>query len=148
MKICTRCHAEKTESEFHLRRQTQRGSWCKSCIRLAVSEYRIRRDPVKVKARKIAWSAKESGVLTTQACEICSSTNAIQMHHEDYSKPLKVKWLCEKCHRQFHASSRSIKHPSEWAYRKGCRCSDCRTIKRDIQRYYRKKSRLLRTRCT
>ena len=27
----------------------------------------------------------------------------VNMHHEDYSKPLAVDWLCDKCHHEVHA---------------------------------------------
>lgn len=33
-----------------------------------------------------------------QACEICGAP--AQAHHEDYSKPLAVRWLCFKHHRE------------------------------------------------
>jgi len=41
------------------------------------------------------------GKLARQTCEICGSRKS-QMHHEDYSKPLKVNWLCRPCHLWYH----------------------------------------------
>lgn len=28
---------------------------------------------------------------------VCGSVEA-EMHHEDYSKPLEVRWMCRECH--------------------------------------------------
>ncbi len=42
--------------------------------------------------------AIKTGVLIKQPCERCG--NKAQAHHEDYSKPLLVKWLCPKHHYQ------------------------------------------------
>ncbi|KKK81651.1 hypothetical protein LCGC14_2811270, partial [marine sediment metagenome] len=35
-------------------------------------------------------------------CPSCDVETFIEAHHEDYSKPLEVKWLCDDCHRKEH----------------------------------------------
>ncbi len=35
-------------------------------------------------------------------CEVCSSDKNVEAHHDDYSKPLDVRWLCRKHHRELH----------------------------------------------
>ncbi len=40
------------------------------------------------------------GKLTQEPCA-CGETN-VQMHHEDYDKPLAVEWLCRPCHMERH----------------------------------------------
>jgi len=60
----------------------------------------------KVNAAAKARRAIKNGVLKKKTtCEICSSKKNIQGHHNDYTKPLKVRWLCAKCHRQWHADN-------------------------------------------
>lgn len=34
-------------------------------------------------------------------CEVCGS-KAVEAHHDDYDKPLEVRWLCKKHHRAHH----------------------------------------------
>lgn len=54
------------------------------------------KDPT-LRVRHIArWKvtrAVKSGRLVKQPCEVCGLT-AVQAHHDDYSKPLDVRWLC------------------------------------------------------
>lgn len=35
-------------------------------------------------------------------CSVCQSENVLQAHHNDYSKPLEVVWVCTLCHVKFH----------------------------------------------
>lgn len=35
-------------------------------------------------------------------CDVSSSVTTIHGHHEDYSKPLDVVWLCARCHHGLH----------------------------------------------
>lgn len=46
--------------------------------------------------------AKRKGLLATRPCEICGSITRIHAHHDNYAKPLDVKWLCSLHHRQRH----------------------------------------------
>lgn len=39
--------------------------------------------------------------LKRKPCEVCGTPNALA-HHEDYSQPLKVKWLCPQHHADRH----------------------------------------------
>lgn len=36
-------------------------------------------------------------------CENCGKDGKLHAHHEDYSLPLDVVWLCPKCHKQRHS---------------------------------------------
>ena len=56
----------------------------------------------KINARKRVHRALRKGAITRQACRFCGSVH-VQAHHEDYSRPLDVVWVCQQCHRQhFH----------------------------------------------
>jgi hypothetical protein len=44
----------------------------------------------------------KAGVLMKDNCEICGTNENIEAHHEDYTKPLDVRWLCRVHHREHH----------------------------------------------
>lgn len=49
--------------------------------------------------RSHAGVYKRRGLLVPQPCAVCGSGDQIEMHHEDYDKPLEVIWLCRPHHR-------------------------------------------------
>jgi hypothetical protein len=51
-------------------------------------------------ARAQAQHAFNRGDILWSPCP-CGSKDS-EMHHEDYSKPLEVKWLCRRCHMLEH----------------------------------------------
>lgn len=55
-------------------------------------------------ARRAVRAEIEAGRMTRQPCEICDAEPA-HAHHDDYSKPLDVRWLCEPHHREHHAKA-------------------------------------------
>lgn len=58
--------------------------------------------PLKRAAHNIVGNAIRDGKLTVQPCERCGYGVGINAHHENYSKPLDVTWLCRRCHCQRH----------------------------------------------
>lgn len=61
--------------------------------------------PEKHKARLMVQRAVRSGKLKKLPCEICHSPDS-EGHHDDYSKPLDVIWLCPKHHAERHVQLR------------------------------------------
>ena len=62
-----------------------------------------KKDKVKVAARTILNNAVATGkVARPLNCEQCKQERPVQGHHEDYSKPLDVIWLCIPCHGKEH----------------------------------------------
>lgn len=59
-------------------------------------------NPEKRAAHKAVEKALRKGELVRQPCE-CGCSRKPQAHHEDYSKPLDVRWLCDPAHRARHA---------------------------------------------
>lgn len=53
-------------------------------------------------------NAIRRGELKRGPCEICGAVHGeggalIDGHHDDYSKPLAVTWLCRSHHKQIHS---------------------------------------------
>lgn len=53
--------------------------------------------PAGVLARK----AIRDGILIKRPCEVCGAAQ-VDAHHDDYSRPLDVRWLCRSHHLRHH----------------------------------------------
>ena len=60
-------------------------------------------NPLGYKAHYLLGNAIRDGRLKKGVCEICGDKN-VHGHHDDYNKPLDVRWLCPAHHRQHHVS--------------------------------------------
>lgn len=59
------------------------------------------RKPGKARARTKLLTEIRAGRIKRMPCEVCGNEKS-QGHHTDYRKPLNVKWLCFKHHREEH----------------------------------------------
>jgi ribosomal protein S27AE len=64
-------------------------------------------NPEKKRVHSIVAKAVRSGKLIRQPCEICGD-QIVHAHHDDYSKPLEVRWLCPSHHSQHHGLMQRI----------------------------------------
>lgn len=65
------------------------------------------RHPERYAARTAVRNAIRSGRLSRLPCEVCGEART-QGHHDDYSRPLDVRWLCFKHHREIGHGQRVL----------------------------------------
>lgn len=115
-RTCMECgHVGSEETDFYPHSGGGYNNRCKECykgkvsayqrtpkgraVMLAASRRRYYRDPLKIWARRMLNRAVNSGQLSRpDECSQCGETGTIHGHHEDYTKPFEVEWLCSRCH--------------------------------------------------
>ena len=82
----------------------KRKAWLKQYLRK-----RRKANKKKWQCSTIMWHAINSGeLIKPDVCSECGTVDRVPGHHEDYSKPLEVIWLCGKCHRKRHKQYQRI----------------------------------------
>ena len=76
----------------------------------------------RVIIRKVEWEEDSTGFfpftviedggrayVDAEECEVIGNVNDnkellnnVEAHHNDYNKPLEIRWLCRNCHREWH----------------------------------------------
>jgi len=57
---------------------------------------------MKKNCREKTNRAIQSGKLPRQPCEVCGTDEKIDAHHDDYTRPFDVRWLCRVHHAEHH----------------------------------------------
>lgn len=123
---CQLCQFVKAESDFYASNQRT----CKECVKASVRDNRLSRieyyraydrgrgnrqgfdylkkyresNKSKYLAHNKVNNAVRDGKLKKEPCELCGKVDS-HAHHDDYSKPLEVRWLCAAHHRQWHVEN-------------------------------------------
>jgi ribosomal protein S27AE len=107
-------------------------NFCRACVRAQVRRYRQENDsvreydrerdrlphrvalraeigrrwrianPEKYRAETAVGNAIRDGKLKRKPCVECGEKLHVHAHHDNYSRPLAVRWLCARCHRRAH----------------------------------------------
>lgn len=119
-RVCNKCTKYKLYAEFYKDKTSSSGAGvqraCKICqrdkgpakkrehnaVRVEVIRQWRARNPEKYRAQGLVSRALKKGTLVRQPCEKCGKSLRIEAHHDDYSKPLEIRWLCRWCHAEFH----------------------------------------------
>lgn len=132
MKLCRTCGIEKPLDQYRRNSRTKDGrqTQCKPCANARLDLWRARtrdrrlaynrdyyasargrevmrayqsRKPTKKLAQAALHRALRLGLMVKLTfCEECSNTKRVEGHHDDYAKPLDVRWLCRACHKAWH----------------------------------------------
>lgn len=130
-KICIKCSQELPLEDYYIHPKMKDGhlNKCKTCCRNdnrenrqskvdyyrsydkkrkhrtdynKVKECRVRY-PNQYKAHNILNNALRDGkIVRPNKCSECGSKSSVVGHHNDYLEPLKVTWLCQACHVNWH----------------------------------------------
>jgi hypothetical protein len=99
-----RAHIARRDKE--LARQRDRDRYHNDPTRRAYMQERSERyrieNPEKRRAHSAVSNAVRDGRLERGPCEVCGTTENVHGHHEDYDKPLEVRWLCVIHHAEEH----------------------------------------------
>lgn len=85
--------------------------YCRACHNLYMRGWRPKHSELspqerfKANARAYANTYQSRGKLQAQPCQCCGSNQSVEKHHNDYSRPLDVEWLCRKCHKAEHTQN-------------------------------------------
>ena len=126
LKTCRLCSAELAEGKFY---RSPNGKLRSECAKCHTKQARLRRStskrakelhnlrgqrwkkanrvaqedtPAIVARRVLNHHLRDAGVARPMECSKCENIGGIQAHHEDYTRPLDVDWLCTTCHTERH----------------------------------------------
>lgn len=121
-KKCGCCQRIKAAAEYRVDpRNGLLQSYCRSCFnerRRALREQRgyissgasqasrkkwADANPDKRRAQGfVSYAIKRGLLVRPERCESCAKLCKPHAHHDDYSRPLDVRWLCSRCHGREH----------------------------------------------
>jgi len=136
-KICKKCGLSWPLDNFYVHKQMGDGhlNHCKDCVKYRVRLHRAKnvdriraydrargarqtaddiilyrkQNPEKYYAHcKVNNAIRDKRIEKPSRCVNCGKQCHLHGHHEDYSKPLFVEWLCPVCHNKRHIKSIAI----------------------------------------
>jgi hypothetical protein len=137
VKVCFKCRTAKPLSEFYAHPAMSDGylGKCKECAKTDVRRHRLENlervraydrsraflpHRAELRARVVRrWRLTHKDRVSAHnkaqrhlrskpsSCQSCGLMTRVEGHHEDYSRPLDVMWLCKPCHAKADALRRA-----------------------------------------
>ena len=107
-RTCSKCHNPPRPGQAYCRFHHAESIRLWRAKRGGRSNYLSPQARAKANARSYAKVYLKRGKLTKSPCANCGN-HTTEMHHPDYSRPLHIVWLCEKCHDMEHVSHSPLK---------------------------------------
>jgi transposase-like protein len=54
----------------------------------------------------VKCALRDGRLIRPDYCSQCKKLRLVVAHHDDYAKPLDVRWLCRSCHQNWHEMNR------------------------------------------
>jgi hypothetical protein len=90
-----RANADDINARIRDYQKTEKGKQVVRATKLKMKELY----PEKIKAREQLNDAVKAGrIVKPKECQLCAEDKPLEAHHPDYTKPLEVKWYCNRCH--------------------------------------------------
>lgn len=113
--ICKRCRGRiRGSAEVHKmaclrkRRVSSRAYRKANKAKWAAIQHDQRRGPLRERYlanKKLQWAVTQGHIVKPRHCSDCGklvSRRRLHGHHEDYTQPLVVIWVCDPCHKARH----------------------------------------------
>ncbi|MCK9432550.1 MAG: hypothetical protein M0R00_06300 [Candidatus Omnitrophica bacterium] len=98
---------KKNQKEYYMKWYKEKGRKRASNYSEIITEWRLAH-PIESDARiKVADAVRRGLLKKPSFCTICGENKKLNGHHEDYSEPLKVLWVCHSCHKKLHNTKRN-----------------------------------------
>ncbi len=109
---CKKCHLEssiRTRDEDKKRESNKRHM--RNARKINPDKFRERerrlsinraKDKKYLARKELNNAVKRGDIIKPRFCKNCNKKRKITAHHDDYSKPLEVQWLCYTCHGKVH----------------------------------------------
>lgn len=74
----------------------------KKSDRAAAIKYRAKNKHRVSASNTLIKSVMRGDIVRPALCQECGKQAPLDGHHDDYNKPLEVRWLCRSCHKALH----------------------------------------------
>lgn len=107
--MCKDCYI-KRQTEYNNNKRENRLEYMREYMKSNAGRKSLKESKAKLKREWIyceVYRAVRDGKLSRGTCEVCGSSE-VQAHHDDYTQPLNVRWLCRIHHSELHAKLRRV----------------------------------------